>query len=209
MFGQTNHRWISLGCLLLGCIGLARAGAAAELAKRLPTNGNAVLFMDVTALLDSPLAKTEGWQQKLMSGYADRPLAVSPAAKQVAMTAFVHPANLDAIWQAAVVEMPNAPRLEPILQRQGGYLDNIGGKQAAWTPKDIYHFQLDERTMGVLRPGDRQALVRWASGQAAQPMSAYLTAALSNRGKAPIVFALDLKDSIGVGGVNYAYSMGM
>src|SRR5689334_10737060 len=99
--------------MLFNAIMSVRAGGS-ELDQRLPRNGNAVLTLDVAKLLDTPLAKTESWQSKLMSGYADRPLAVPAAAKQVAMTAFVHPATLDAIWQAAVVDLPGAPRLEPI-----------------------------------------------------------------------------------------------
>src|SRR5438132_14370393 len=115
---------IIVGFAVLALTTIARADVAA-LAERLPHNGNAVMTLDVAKLLDTPLAKSESWQSKLMSGYADRPLAVPATARQIAMTGFIHPAALDAVWQAAVVDLPNPPRLEAVVARQGGYLDQL------------------------------------------------------------------------------------
>src|SRR4051812_14894723 len=195
MLGSIKRPPIIVGiCAVLISFTAARSQAG-ELEKRLPQNGNAILLIDVVKLLDSPLGKAESWQSKMISGYADRPLAVPATAKRVAIAAFIHTADLDAIWQASVVEMSNEPRIDTILQTQRGFPDTIGTMKAAWTPRDIYYVQLDDHTLGILRPGDRQALARWTSGKLAQPWSQYLGAVLDRASDAPVVFAVDLTNS--------------
>jgi len=194
--------------LIVLCFMSAALGEATSVAQRLPRTGNALITLDVAKLLDSPLAKAESWQSKLMSGYADRPLAIPATARQVAMTAYLHPTGLESIWQAAIVDLPNAPRLEPMLQKQGGFFDDLAGKKAAWSTRDIYYIQLDGNSMGVLRPGDRQAAIRWTSTASSQSLSPYLTSALSSGGDAPILFAVDLTNAVGASAVSFAFNQG-
>jgi hypothetical protein len=40
----------------------------------------------------------------------------------------VDPTDLNSVWQVALIDLPNPPRLEPMLRAQGGYADKIGGK---------------------------------------------------------------------------------
>src|SRR4051812_11440705 len=100
-----------LGLLLPSVPALAET---ASLAARLPKGANAVMTVDVEKLVASPVGKKLGLQSKLMSGYADRPLAVPATAKRVAIAALVHPFGVESIWQTAVIDMPNTPRLEPM-----------------------------------------------------------------------------------------------
>jgi hypothetical protein len=95
-----------------------------------------------------------------------------------------------------------------MLEKQGGYLDTVGNAKAAWTTRDIYYIQLTENTLGILRPGDRQALARWTSGSSTASMSPYLESALKTSSDAPILFAMDLTNAVGPGAVQYAYAMG-
>src|SRR4029079_6705106 len=120
-----------LGLLLPSVAALAET--AASLAARLPKSANAIMIVDVEKLIQSPVGKEQGLQSKFQSGYADRPLAVPATAKRVAIGALVHPTGIESSWQTAVIELPGTPRLEPILKAQGGYLDQIAGKDAAWT----------------------------------------------------------------------------
>src|SRR3954453_19249554 len=148
----NSRRWAPLAAaaaMVLLSVSVGRGAAAGELEQRLPHRGNAVMTVDIVKLLDTPLAKTEGWQSKLISGYADRPLPVPATAKAMAVTAFVHPATLDAIWQAAAVDEGRAPQIEAILQKQGGYLDALvsPSMRAAWSARDVYYVQLDNHTL--------------------------------------------------------------
>src|SRR5687768_1207996 len=85
---------------------------------RLPGNANVVMRLEVSKLLGSPVAKELGWQAKIMKGYADRPLAVPPTAKRVTVVAGMHAVGMRAIWQAAVIELANPVRLDPMLRAQ-------------------------------------------------------------------------------------------
>jgi hypothetical protein len=186
------------------------ASASSAAVARLPDGANAVLTIDVEKLIASPWGKQNKLQSKLTSGYADRPLPVPANAKRVAVGALVNPVGMDAVWQAAVIELPGAPRLEPMLRAQGGYLDEIGGKQAAWTPNDVFFLALDGHTLGVARPGQRQLVHRWVAGQTERGgASAYVTMALARASDdAVAVFAIDLNDAIGRMAINYALDMG-
>ncbi len=186
----------------------ASAAAASSAAARLPEGANAVLTLDVVKLIASPWGKQAKLQSQLAAGQADRPLPVSASTKRLTVGAFVHPTSMDSLWQAAVVELAAAPRLDPILRAQGGYLDEIGGKQAAWSPRDVFYVVLDDRTLGVVRPGQRQVVSRWVSAKSAKGASPYITRALESAGEADGVFAIDLDDVIGVTALQYALDMG-
>ena len=175
---------------------------------RLPANANAVMRVEVAKLLASPMAKELDWQAKLMKGYADRPLAVPPTAKRVTVVAGMHPAGMRAIWQAAVIELGSPVRLDPLLRAQGGYLDRVGGKQAAWTPRDVFYVEFDPNTLGVLRPGQRQVVTRWVNATDAPELSPYLKQAWSGSSKADVLLAMDLDDLVGATALRYADSMG-
>ena len=144
-------------------VAAAAAGDPAP-APRLPASANAVMTLEVSKLLDSPLGKEMGWRAKLSKGYADRPVAVPSTAKRATFVAGMHPNGMRAIWQAAIIELASPVRLDPMLRAQGGYLDTIGGKPAAWTPRDVFYVEFDKNTLGVLRPAQRQYVTRWVTG---------------------------------------------
>lgn len=198
---------IATGVLLLIVTAPVQAQTA-SLATRLPRGANTVLTVDVTKFLQSPLGKKEELQSKMISGYADRPLAVPATARRLAIGAAVHPTGMDSIWQAAVIDVSTAPRLEPMLRAQGGYLDKIEGKNAAWTSRDIFYIELDDHTLGVVQPGQRQFVRRWLAGKGDTGLSPYLSTAITAAGDADAVFAVDLDDVIGLGALKYAFGMG-
>jgi hypothetical protein len=207
---STAKREICFTYAILGLF-LTSVSALAEtasLAARLPKASNAVMTVDVEKLIQSPVGKQLELQSKLMSAYADRPLAVPGTAKRVAIGALVHPGGVQSIWQTALIDLPNPPRLEPVLRAQGGYLDLIGGKQAAWTTRDTFFVALDDHTLGVVRPGQRQLLTRWVSGKLEKGLSPYLTSALNAGANDVCVFAVDLDEVVGVTALKHAVSMG-
>ena len=194
-----------LGLLLSSAAAFAETGS---LAARLPKGANAVMTVEVERLVQSPVGQKLGLQSALLSGYADRPLAVPANARRVAIAALVHPAGVESIWQTAVIDLPKTPRLDPILKAQGGYLDKIVGMEAAWTPRDTFFVVLDENTLGVVRPGQRQFLSRWASGRLEKGLSPYLSAAVAAGANDVCVFAVDLNEVVGITALNHAISMG-
>ncbi len=207
---RETRRLLAMIAGLVGILftGLPLLAQTASPTSRLPRQANAVMTIDVAKLLQSPLGKKLELQSKLASGYADRPLAVPATAKRVAIAALIHPGRMDSIWQAAVIEMSGKPRLEPLLRAQGGYLDLIEGKQAAWTSRDVFYIVLDDHTLGVVSPGQRQFVTRWASGKLEKGLSPFLSSALTAAGDADIVFAVDMDDVVGQTAIRYALGMG-
>jgi len=200
---------VAVSFVWVAAAALARAQSPnVALANRLPGGSNAVLTLDVEKFINSPLGKSSDLQAKLMSGYADRPLAVPATARRVAVGASVHPFGLRSIWEAAVIEVSGTPRLEPMLRAQGGYLDKIEGRDAAWTPRDAYYILLDEKTLAVARPAQRQLVRGWLMNKDKPAFAAYITSALVTAGDADGVFAVDLDDVVGGPALRYAYGMG-
>jgi hypothetical protein len=181
---------------------------AADAPPRLPANANVIMKVELAKMLESPLAKEMQWQAKLSKGYADRPLAVPPMAKGMTIVAGMHPVGMRAIWQAAVIDLGRPVKLDAMLKAQGGYLDQIGGKAAAWTPRDVFYVEFDKTSLGVLRPGQRQFLTRWITGKDQPELSPFLKQAWTQGKDADVLFAMDLDDVIGPAAIAYADSMG-
>jgi hypothetical protein len=206
-----------LSCVLtvVAAVGILHQTAAAQAAAgaaspppRLPATANALMKLEVSKVIASPLAKDMGWEAKLSKGYADRPLAVPPTAKRVTVVAGMQPNGMRAIWQAAVIELGSPVQLDPMLRKQGGYLDVIGGKPAAWTPRDVFYVEFDKQTLGVLRPAQRQFVTRWVTGKDQPELSPYLARAWSGSTAADVMFAMDLDDVVGATAIEFADSMG-
>ncbi|MGH7179327.1 MAG: hypothetical protein ACREJC_18265 [Tepidisphaeraceae bacterium] len=207
---MTSRRVLSgglIGFVFATSASMILAADMGSVAGRLPKATNTVLAVDMTKLCQSPLGKSEDLTSRMASGYADRPLPLPGTTRQVAIGAYVHPAGLQTIWQAAVVDLSGRFRMEPVLAAQGGYMDKIAGKLALWTPRDVYNIELDANSLGVLRPGDRQFANRWLSSQGGAGLSNYLSSALSSAGNDG-VFAIDLENAVGDAAVRYALSMG-
>jgi hypothetical protein len=188
---------------------LARAQSPnIALANKLPGGSNAVLVLDVEKFINSALGKANDLQAKLISGYADRPLAVPATARRVAVGSSVHPFGLRAIWQTAVIELAGTPRLEPMLRAQGGYLDKIDSRDAAWTPRDAYYVVLDDKTLAVARPAQRQLVRGWLAGKDRPSFAPYIASALATSGDVDGVLAVDLNDVVGAPAIRHAYGMG-
>lgn len=196
--------------LTLAFFAFAQTAAAQmdKLAERLPSGGNAVMTIDVARLIESPLGKQLQLQSKLISGYADRPLAIPGTAKRVVVGAAVHPTGMASVWQASLIELSGTPRLEPMLQAQGGFLDQIEGRKVAWTPRDIFYIQFDDTTLGVLRPAQRQFARHWLLSPSGKVLTPYLFGAVSGAGDAASVFAVDLNGAVSVPMLRYALGLG-
>jgi hypothetical protein len=178
-------------------------------ADRLPAGCSAVMVVDVARLVDSPWGKQNDLRGKLNARYGGRPLPVPGNAKRLAVGGKLIPVGLESMWRAAVIELPAAPRMEPMIQAQGGYLDKVGGKPAAWSPKDAFYVALDGDSLGVYQPADRRQVLSWASSPVAAPLPPYVARALSAIPPEVVaVFAMDLQESISPAAISYALGMG-
>ncbi len=184
------------------CLGLPSLafGQFLELGDKVPAGTNTVVAMDVAALQATPLAKKEGWTQKLAQAYASRAVFLPPEADKLLLASQLS-ANQDfeEDWEVAVLTLTEQLSMDAIARAEGGYVDEIGGKQVVWSPSDAYLVPMAEKTLGIVSPAHRQEVSRWIE-HAAHPhpdnLTPYLQRALSKvTPETQIVMAIDLKDA--------------
>jgi len=169
-----------------------------KLLDRIPPNANAIVVVDLERVMNSPLAKKENWKEMQADAYAEKPMVVPPGATRLITAAMINTATLSPVWEVSVMDLSKAPSLEAIAAAEHGFVDNVGGKRAVWSPINAYFIELDAKVLGALSPANRQFAARWARGQTVTGspyVSDYLKAAVLAVGDdAEFLMALDLQD---------------
>src|SRR3954454_21459403 len=126
-----------------------------ELVGYLPPHTNAVVAVDVAAL-QAGGEREEG----------RRPLIVLPKVanlQSLVLAAHVHPSSSEPAWQVAVMRVGGKSSMQAVASASGGFVDTVGGRQAAVCSNDTLCVSLDDRTVGVVYPADRQFATRWVA----------------------------------------------
>ena len=166
--------------------------------RRVPGWANVVVLINARAAYDSPIGQREGWGRHDEDA-PGRPIMLPPGADRVLLAALYDPRHQQTDWQVGVLEMAEAVSLPTIAASEGGYVDQVGGVDCAWSPRDAYFIELGPQTLGVLFPGIRQLVSRWvqySDGHAESQAAAYLQQAASYTDSAgtEIIMAMDLRD---------------
>ena len=172
-----------------------------DLLMRLPDSTNALMLIDVEALRRSPLAVREGWQKQYESTYVNQPMILPPESDRLVLASQMNPnRGFAQAWEAAAISLTEPLSMRSIARAEGGYLDTIGGLEAAWTPSDAYFVSIDADTLGVMHPAHRQAVARWAETSRRSRsivLSSYLRKAASGANRSTqIVLAVDLQGAV-------------
>jgi len=170
------------------------------LAKLVPDGANTILAIDVDRILETEMARTNGWGRPENAG--NRPTYLPPEASKVIVAAQVDPLNrFRQSWEAALIGLKEQIPMRLVAKAEGGYTDTINGKTAAWTPSNAYFIELDEATLGVVSPANKQAVSRWIDDQnkGGSELASYLEYAVNDVATGPqFMLALDAADSIPV-----------
>lgn len=170
------------------------------LTKAVPDGANTLLAIDVDRILTTEMARANGWGDPEKAD--NRPTYLPPEAAKVIVAAQVDPMNrFKQDWEAAIISLNEPLPMRLVAKAEGGYPDKINGKAAAWTPSDAYFVELDESTLGVVYPANKQAVSRWIDEQTqgTLELSSYLQGAVTDAAKSTgpqFSLALDLKDTI-------------
>ena len=147
----------------------AMRGKYGELLKRLPETANTMMLVDVDGMLDSPIGRRERWREEI----ARRPtgvLGVPGDASKLVVAASIDLRTHQERWKLGMMQARvAAPRLSVLAAREGGYLEQLGGLDVAWTPRNMYLFSFPEKVVGFVVPADRQALKGWIGAHLATP----------------------------------------
>jgi hypothetical protein len=171
------------------------------LLKKVPDSANTLVLIDVERTLASELAQKEGWGHKLELAYVNRPVFLPPEASKLVIAGALQPtANFARLWELGVMQLSEPLSIRSIARSEGGYVDNIAGNEAAWTPSDAYFVSFSGDQLGVLFPAERQFVSRWvnfAKKNSSVELSPYLTEAsrLTNE-KVQVLLAIDLADAV-------------
>ncbi len=172
-----------------------------ELLTRVPAGANTLVLIDVENTLASPIAQKEGWGKQLELNYVERPIFLPPEANRLVMAAALRSGDDFArLLELAAMELSEPMSMRSIARSEGGYIDQINGVTAAWTPSDAYFVSLGDRELGVMFPAERQFVSRWVDftkKNRDNVLSDYLreVTQLANK-KVQILLAIDLKDVV-------------
>lgn len=202
----AHFSWSTRFLLLTGALVATMAAPTAAVAfenllTRVPSGANMLVLIDVETTLASPVAQKKGWGKQLELDYVDRPIFLPPEATKLVLASSLRPsANFSRLWELAAMELSEPMSIRSIARSEGGYVDNVNGVPAAWTPSDAYFVSLGDRELGVLFPAERQFVSRWVNLTQTNKdvlISDYLKSAVKLASKKiPILFALDLKDVV-------------
>jgi len=168
-----------------------------DLVTHLPEDANVLVLFNVEKMQDSPIAKKEGWREKHENAFASGMIILPPQATRFALAAKLDLETDQAAWDASVMDLEYEPSMPKVAAHHSGEVDEIGGLNTAVLPSDTYVVQWGKRLVGVMSPGNRQAVGRWIeqvySTSKRESLSKYLQKAASYaESGTPVIMAMDL-----------------
>ena len=175
-----------------------------ELLRHLPESANAIVLVNIKKLLDSPMARQEGWRDDPAKLFAAGLISVPAGVDQLLLAAQVDFRSMQPVWEVALVGMDSAPSLPAIAKQYGGMADTVVGAPALRLPDDTYLVRFSDKCLGGLTPGNRQAVAQWVRGSGRR-VSPYLQEAAGYaRAGTEIIMALDMADVAALSDVHQA-----
>jgi hypothetical protein len=183
-------------CFGAVCVSEVAQAQFLELSRRVPGTANALVLVNVSKLMESPVAQTENWRADRAKRFTSGLTNIPPIADQLVIGAQLDLEGMQPIWEVALVKTAQMPSIESAAKKLEGQVDRVGDLAAVRLPDDSYIVQFSSDTVGLLAPANRQLLGRWIREPAAT-LSPYLQEAVgyAERGGA-VYLALDLADVV-------------
>jgi hypothetical protein len=177
-----------------------------DLLIKVPDSANALIFLDLNAIKNSPIGKRENWASKHESEHLAGTAGINPKVQKLIMAAELDPSDLHNQWEIGIVSRSENINMEKLAKTHSGSLDKVSGQTVVFTPRNAAFVQFGPKIGGFMRPANRQALARWlrSAKTATKPsVSPYLLAASEKTKESQIVMALDLSDMLDEEGIAY------
>lgn len=188
--------------LIAGMLGAQTANGQnqfAGLAKWIPNDANVIVIVEAKKILDSELAKKEGWKKKRRAAFNSGAANLPTTTQQMMTASRMDIQFMEPKWTVSIFSNARDLDIGIISKRSGGNIDSIAGHNAIELSNDSYIVQLDARTLAAMSPANRQDTSRWLRTKQGRPigLSPYLKQAISFTQKnADVVMALDMTDSL-------------
>jgi hypothetical protein len=173
----------------------------AELARQVPSSANAIAFVNVEKLMESPVAKSQGWAAKRDLAYGSGLTILPPEGKYAVLANHIDLGVWVPLWEAAILTLDHEPSMSRVAGTVGGTVDSIAGHDAVAVPGDAYVIKTGDRTAALMAPANRQVVARWMreiESRKAHQLSPYLAEAFrfADELGTPLILALDLEDAL-------------
>jgi hypothetical protein len=200
---RSRNSWTLLfAALLLALLANQIRAGFQSLAERLPAASNALVAVNVEKVLNSPFAQQEQWRQNIADSWAKQPLMIPPGATRLLMAASVKTSSMESYWEMSLIEMEKVPSAQELAKADGGHVDKIWDKLAAYSPINAYFIPMDATVLASITPAERSEIARWVrqppkqGGNVTSPYIKEVAASLTDN--TDIVMAIDLEGAWGV-----------
>ena len=179
---------------------LATTGQAADhndLLRFVPDSANAILVIDVQALVKSPRGMKEGWATKHHADFLGGALPVNPRMERLILGTQLGASNPADAAVVGVVPIPKGGSLEALAKREKGEIETIAGQDVLSSPRGAFFTEVAPGIGGVMAPANRQVLSKWLkfAKKNKQPVvSDYLKDAASWPRNGQVLLAVDAED---------------
>ena len=154
-------KWMLSPLLCLLAVSQSQAeGPYDDLLKWIPEQANTLLLIDVYELHKSPLGKQENWAKTHKRTTLGSLSSMSPSITKVVMAAQINPSTLHNTWEAGVIQLDQGIKEKELARVVSGTMDSVGGKPIVLSPRNAYYVQLRDWVIGVMRPANRQAIMK-------------------------------------------------
>jgi hypothetical protein len=170
-----------------------------DLLRHAPADTNVLALLDVKAAYSSPLAKAEKWADKGQPSNRGGLGFVPADAEAVVVAAEVNLSSMSRDFQVGLVKVRDMPGMGVVARREGGTTDEIAGRMAALSPRDVYFTSLSGTELVAVYPADRQYTARFLRAALARrtgQLGDYLKAAVGKAAGNTVTIAVDLEDVV-------------
>ncbi len=167
-----------------------------ELLALVPPRANAVVALDVQAILNSPIGVARGWRKQTAFRFAEGAGAIPAEATRLLMGTQIDFHSERPMWDVLVMDLKEFWTPERLVRAARGTPVDLGGYPAAWSPLNCYYVRLSPLRVGAIGPANRQHALRWLKDERRVAVTSYLREAVDEvrQGRAHYLLAVDLGD---------------
>lgn len=174
------------------------SGQSNELVGYAAPNSNAIIFFNVTQVMNSSLAASQDWKENFNNAYASGLVAVPPTTSELMISSDLDVSTWKSLLTTAVFELNEPFGLSTIGRQYSSVPDTFGNKASLLLTQGVYVVQATERRAAVISSGNRQVVSRWLQASekpSNSTLSSYLQAAAARTKISDIVLAIDLENA--------------
>jgi hypothetical protein len=195
-----------LTVLLTGLLGMVTSPAIVTAqfsadARWAPAQTNVLTMINSERIFKSKLALKERAAEASKAAFDSGVSIVTPDADRILIATQLDLEVMHTISTAAVYSRARSKfDLNAMANKIGSSVDSIAGRGTVLLPNDAMVVELGPDTVGVMKPGNRQAVSNWlraATGSGSNQLTRYLVEAVSFADRnADIIIAMDLQDAV-------------